>query len=68
MEEQNRYYSVIRNEKDDNSVNNIENWKIFQGEKIFDIKIEYKKGMNKEIYDKIYNQINSRILFYKGID
>ena len=41
------------------SVKNIENWKIFQGEKIFDIKIEYKKGMNKEIYDKIYNQINS---------
>ena len=68
MEEQNRYYSVIRNEKDDSSVKNIENWKIFQGEKIFDIKIEYKKGMNKEIYDKIYNQINSRILFYKGID
>ena len=68
MEEQNRYYSVIRNEKDDSSVKNIENWKIFQGEKIFDIKIEYKKGINKEIYDKIYNQINSRILFYKGID
>lgn len=68
MEEQNRYYSVIRNEKDDSSVKNIENWKIFQGEKIFDIKIEYKKGINKEIYDKIYNQINSRILFYKGIE
>ena len=38
MEEQNRYYSVIRNEKDDSSVKNIENWKIFQ-----DDVMEYEK-------------------------
>ena len=66
MEEGNKYYSVIKNEKEYES--NIEEWKIFQGERIIDIKIDKKKKIDKKIYDIIYNQINSRILFYKGFN
>ena len=70
MQEGNNYYSVIKNEKED-LYGNKEEWKIFRDDKVNDIIIDLSKSLNKDskiIYDEIYNEVNSRILFYKGVN
>ena len=70
MQEGDDYYSIIKNEKDD-SCSNIEEWKKFKSDKVDDIIIDISKSLNKDskkINDEVYNEFNSRILFYKGVN
>ena len=70
MQEGDDYYSIIKNEKDD-SCSNIEEWKKFKNDKVDDIIIDISKSLNKDskkINDEVYNEFNSRILFYKGVN
>lgn len=65
MEKQNNYYSIIKNEKE-GDFGNKEEWKKYQDENVSTIII------NTDIKDKIsqnevYDPINARILFYRGI-
>ena len=70
MQEGNNYYSVIKNEKED-LYGNKEELKKFRDDLVNDIIIDLSKPLNgdtKIIYDEIYNEVNSRILFYKGVN
>ena len=70
MQEGNNYYSVIKKKKGDPH-DNYEEWKKFQNDKVSDIIIDRTKTLNEEIKKnscEVYNEVNSRILFYKGIN
>jgi len=70
MQEGNNYYSVIKKKKGDPH-DNYEEWKKFQNDIVSDIIIDRTKTLNEEIKNiscEVYNEVNSRILFYKGIN
>ena len=67
MEEGNNYYSVIKSTNMEN-YRDYEIWIKFKGENATKIFLNQKSPFeNKNAYNEVYNPINSRILFFKGI-
>ena len=63
-EKDNKYYSLIRNEKG-TEIGKIE-WKKFEDEKVTNLYLD-QNIYDKNVYNEVFDDINSRILIYKGI-
>lgn len=66
MEEGDQYYSVIKNEKKELE-NEYEEWKKYKDENVSRIIIN-NNNFDKNSNYEVYNEVNARILFYKGIN
>ena len=63
-EKDNKYYSLIRNEKG-TEIGKTE-WKKFEDEKVTNLYLD-QNIYDKNVYNEVFDDINSRILIYKGI-
>ena len=66
MEEENKYYTIIRDTNKGNILDKIEVWIKFQENNKSIININ-ESMLDKKSYNEVYNPVNSRILLYKGI-
>ena len=66
MEKNNNYYSIVENKDKENHGDKNEVWIKFQDDTPHTITIN-SLNPDKNIYNEVYNPINSRILLYKGI-
>ena len=66
MEEENKYYTIIRDTNKGNILDKIEVWIKFQENNKSIININ-ESMLDKKSYNEVYNPVNSRILLYQGI-